>query len=332
MFGNISTSIEMFGNLCVMGTRGTGTGWIVGALLLTVVVWVGSLAGLSAIARQVHSDIPHALARKLPLLQLQPDIVFAGDSRTHYQIDPALAARLENLPEGKAVNLAYEAGEPLAFLAVVRRQPELFAQARLVVSVAPPIFNEGVRQATAYPQGAFARLSIAEQLWTFLPMRVGTIIRFIREAFNSRLVDDQGIADNGDMPPNYGFVGLKHFASYTWPKDLGSHALYENWNVAGPKSHFEIEALCTMRKLVRNLTVVVPPWSPRYDRAVDVAWAKKDAEHVALISAAGKRCGFDVLSIPSVPGLTADDYSDELHLNESGVPAYTRHVVSQLKS
>jgi hypothetical protein len=300
--------------------------------VLTVAVWVGGLAALSAVARQVHDDVPQALARKLPLLRLQPRIVFAGDSRTNYQIDAALAARLAGLPEGKIVNLAYEAGEPLAFLAVMRRYPELFAQAQVVTSVAPSIFNEGVKQATAYPQNAFARLGVAQQLVTFLPMRVGTIIRFIREAFASRLTAAQDVAGSGAMPPDYGYVGLKHFASYAWPKDLGSHALYENWNVNGPKSEFEIGALCEMAKLTQRLTVVVPPWSPRYDRTIDTLWAKKDDEQVAMLVAAGQRCHFDVLNIPSVPGLTADDYSDELHLNESGVAVYTRHIVSHLKS
>jgi hypothetical protein len=315
-----------------MGTSGRTIRWIIGTLVLTIAVWVGGLAALSAVARQVHSDVPQALARKLPLLQLQPRIVFAGDSRTNYQIDAALAARLANLPQGKAVNIAYEAGEPLAFLAVMRREPDLFAKAQVVISVAPSIFNEGVKQATAYPQNAFARLGVGQQLTTFLPMRVGTIIRFIREAFASRLVADQDIADKGTMPPDYGFVGLKHFASYTWPADLGSHALYENWNVNGPKSQFEIGALCEMAKLTQRLTVVVPPWSPRYDRTVDTVWAKKDDEEVALLKAAGARCHFDVLNIPAVPGLTADNFSDELHLNESGVPLYTRYVVSHLKS
>ncbi|MET0969854.1 MAG: hypothetical protein ABWY18_11675 [Tardiphaga sp.] len=300
--------------------------------MLTVAVWIGGLAALSAVAKQVHDDVPQALARKLPLLQLKPRIVFAGDSRTHYQIDAALAAKLAGLPVGKVVNIAYEAGEPLAFLAVMRRYPELFADAQVVTSVAPSIFNEGVKQATAYPQNAFARLGVAQQLVTFLPMRVGTVIRFIREAFASRLTADQDLAGSGTMPPDYGYVGLKHFAAYNWPKDLGSHPLYENWNVNGPKSQFEIGALCDMARLTQRLTVMLPPWSPRYDRGIDTVWSKKDAEEVALLTTAGERCHFDVLNIPAVPGLTAEDYSDELHLNESGVPLYTRHVMSHLKS
>ncbi len=33
------------------------------------------------------------LAAKLPLLQLRPELIFAGDSRTYYEVDPGLASR-----------------------------------------------------------------------------------------------------------------------------------------------------------------------------------------------------------------------------------------------
>ena len=46
---------------------------------------------------------------------------------------------------------------------------------------------------------------------------------------------------------------------------------------------------------------------------------------------AGRRCGFDVLNIPSVPGLEQANYADEMHVNASGVPIYTRYLVSRLK-
>ena len=53
----------------------------------------------------------------------------------------------------------------------------------------------------------------------------------------------------------------------------------------------------------------MPPWSP----------------------SAGRRCGFDVLNIQSVPGLAQGNYADEMHVNASGVPIYTRYLVSRLK-
>ena len=45
---------------------------------------------------------------------------------------------------------------------------------------------------------------------------------------------------------------------------------------------------------------------------------------------AGRRCGFDVLNIQSIPGLEQNNYADEMHVNASGVPIYTRYLVSRL--
>src|SRR5882757_5124928 len=169
--------------------------WIVGALALTLLAWLAVLAGLLAIANRVHDDVPQLLAIKLPLLQSRPELIFGGESRTVYQVDAGLAAQLIGKPAGAAVNIAYDAGEPLALLAAMRRAPERFRNAEVVVSIAPFLFNEGVRSAAVYPQDVVARLGVFEQMISFLPLRVGTLIRFIREAFSARLAADQHVAD-----------------------------------------------------------------------------------------------------------------------------------------
>jgi len=56
-----------------------------------------------------------------------------------------------------------------------------------------------------------------------------------------------------------------------------------------------------------------------------------DREQVALMEDAGRRCGFDTINVPSVPGLTPDHFMDESHLNAAGIPIYTRYLMSQLK-
>ncbi len=63
---------------------------------------------------------------------------------------------------------------------------------------------------------------------------------------------------------------------------------------------------------MRKLTVVFPPWAVRYDRDADPAWRDMEQEIVALIEHAGRRCGFDVLDIQSVPGLTQENFFDEV--------------------
>ncbi len=306
--------------------------WIAGALALTAAVWLVALAGLLAIADRIHDDVPALLAVKLPLLASRPELIFAGESRTLYQVDAALAAQLIGRPVGAAANIAYDAGEPLALLAAMHRAPASFQKAHVVVSVAPFLFNEGVRSAAVYPQDVAARLGVIEQMTSLLPLRIGTLIRFIREAFNARLAADQRVADLGSQPTALGLKIIDRTqGDDRWPADIGSHAHYADWDLSGPKARFGIAALCDMVPLTRKLTVVIPPWAPRYDRAGDPAWREKDDQYANLIIDAGRRCGFDVLNIQSIPGLEQGNYADEMHVNASGVPIYTRYLVSRLK-
>ena len=306
--------------------------WVAAALAMTLAAWLAALAILLAIANRVHDDVPVLLAIKLPLLQSRPELIFAGESRTVYQVDPNLAAQLIGKPPGTVINIAYDAGEPLALLSAMRRQPDRFRQAHVVVSVAPFLFNEGVRSAAVYPQDVAARLGVVEQMRSFLPRRVGTLIRFIREAFGARLAVDQHAADLGPPPTALGLKIIDRTQpDDRWPDEIGSHAHYADWDLSGPKARFEIGALCDMVALVRKLDVVVPPWAPRYDRARDPAWRDKDDQYAALVADAGRRCGFAVINIQSIPGLGQGNYADEMHVNASGVPIYTSYLVSRLK-
>jgi hypothetical protein len=311
------------------GVQAASARWIAGALALTTMAWLAVLAGLLALANRVHDDVPVLLAVKLPLLRSRPELIFGGESRTVYQVDAGLAAELIGKPPGAAVNIAYDAGEPLALLAAIKREPGRFRKAHVVVSVAPFLFNEGVRSAAVYPQDVAARLGVIEQMTSFLPLRVGTLIRFIREAFNARLAAGQDIAKTGPQPADFGLVTIST-TQERWASDIGTHPHYADWNLSGPKARFEVGALCDMVALTRKLTVVLPPWAPRYDRAADPSWRDKDRQYFDLVADAGHHCGFDVLNIPSVPGLGQDNYADEMHVNESGVPIYTRYLVSRL--
>jgi hypothetical protein len=305
--------------------------WIAAALALTLVAWLAALAALLALANRVHDDVPTLLAVKLPLLQSHPELIFAGESRTVYQVDAALAAQLLGKPQGSAVNIAYDAGEPLALLAAMRRTPDVFKHAEVVVSVAPFLFNEGVRSAAVYPVDVAARLSVAAQMVAFLPLRVGTLIRYIRESFNARLAADQHV-DAGAPPPNFGLTVIpRNQPDDQWAASLDNHPHYAGWDLSGPKARFETQALCDMVALTRKLVVVAPPWAPRYDRAREVLWRDREEQLVALLSDTGRRCGFEVLNIPQVPGLEQANYADEMHVNASGVPIYTRWLVSRLK-
>lgn len=185
--GRMTGGLSISGSGLLQRVHAASARWIVAALALTAAAWLVALAGLLAIADRVHDDVPVLLAKELPLLSSHPELIFAGESRTEYQVDPVLAAELLGKPQGSVVNIAYDAGEPLAVVAAMRREPDRFRNAHVVISVAPFLFNEGVRAASVYPLDVAARLGVAEQMTTFLPLRIGTLIRFIREAFASRL-------------------------------------------------------------------------------------------------------------------------------------------------
>src|SRR5258708_11351510 len=226
--------------------------WIAGALALTSAVWLVALAGLLALANRVHDDVPALLAVKLPLLQSRPELIFAGESRTFYQVDSVLVAQLIGKPPGAAVNIAYDAGEPLALEAAMRRQPDRFLEADVVVSVAPFLFNEGVRSAAVYPQDVAARLGVVEQMSSFLPLRMGTLIRFIREAFGARLAADQHVADLAPLPAALGLKIIDRTQpDDRWPAEIGSHAHYANWNLSGPQAPLRVRRLLRMRAPTR---------------------------------------------------------------------------------
>src|SRR5258708_31964096 len=134
-----SLSISHRGSL--LGVQAASARWIAAALALIAASWLAALAGLLAIANRVHDDVPYLLAIKLPLLQSRPELIFAGESRTVYQLDAGLAAQLIGRPRDAAVNIAYDAGESLALEAAMHRQPDRFPQAHVVVSVAPFLLN-----------------------------------------------------------------------------------------------------------------------------------------------------------------------------------------------
>ncbi len=61
--------------------------WYFITFALAGAVWIAAFAGLLVVANHVHVDVPYVLAVKLPLLRSRPDLIFAGDSRTEYQVD-----------------------------------------------------------------------------------------------------------------------------------------------------------------------------------------------------------------------------------------------------
>jgi hypothetical protein len=294
-------------------------------LACVALMWSAIFLGLLAAANAVHQDLGIYLPEKIGLLELRPELIFAGDSRTEFQIDAELAARLLGRPPGYAVNIAVAAGDPVSLLAALRQHPDAVRNADLVVNVSPYLLNEGDRREFQYPLTVIARLTLLEQVRTFLPLHLRTLIRFIIEAFTP-----PPTARRPEALPRYGSL---HLVGSLPAKELRAKAsddpVYVGWNLSGPKSVHVRNALCAMRPLVQRLVVVLPPWSPVYEDRSDDAWRRMDAELAALLTQTSRQCGFEFL-VAKVPGLRPEHFRDALHINADGVPIYTRYLLDQL--
>jgi hypothetical protein len=299
--------------------------WTASMLTCVAIMWSAVFLGLLVAAKAVHQDIGIHLPEKLGLLALRPGLIFAGDSRTEYQVDAQLAARLMGRAPGYAVNIAVAAGDPVSLLAALRQHADAVRGADLVVNVSPYHLNDGDRRELHYPMTAVARLTLGEQVRTFLPLHLRTLIRFIIEGFTP-------------LPPARPAAAFSRYGSQhligSLPADrlrgrAGDDPVYAGWNLSGPKSTHMRAALCAMPPLVKRLVVVLPPWSAIYDKRPDEAWRRMDAELVALLSQTGRQCGFEVLHA-KVPGLKPEHFRDALHINVDGVPIYTRYLLDEL--
>ena len=225
------------------------------------------------------------LAVKLPLLASHPELIFGGESRTAYQVDPALAAQLIGKPPGLRSILPMMPGSRWRCLRRYAASAILFQKAHVVVSVAPFLFNEGVRSAAVYPQDVLPRIGVFEQMVSFLPLRVGTLIRFIREAFAARLAAGQHMAD---LAPPAGRARACRSSTLPAGQPLaGRHRLARalcRVEYCRPQGAFRDRRAVRDGEAGRKVTVVIPPWAPRYDRARDPEWLKKDDQYAALVT------------------------------------------------
>jgi len=93
---------------------------------LTAAISSIAFACLLLAAVRIHDDIGQQMGSKLQLLEYNPQLVFAGDSRTQEQIDPVLAAKLLGQRCGYAIDIGAPGEDPIAVLAAVSRYLEQF--------------------------------------------------------------------------------------------------------------------------------------------------------------------------------------------------------------
>jgi hypothetical protein len=321
--------------------------WVLGTCGLAVAISSMLFACLLLAAVWIHDDVGVQMGSKLQLLEHDPKLVFAGDSRTQEQVDPVLAAKLLGKPFGYAINIGAPGEDPVAVLAAVNRHLEQFRDVELVINLSPYNINDGLKKQFFFPTTVIARLGLLRQMRTFLPSHIDTLIWFIQDAFlgssyrhgfprlSSELVSRLG------FEPVPGRIIAEQPTSPGAPRRyrdfLGSqvgpfegHPYYRDWQPSGFKVQTVRMALCALRPLVKRLFVVLPPWAPIGPLVQSAAWRHRDAEFERIVATLASECGFDFLPIAKLDVLTIEDFSDETHVNQIGAAIYTSYLLERL--
>jgi hypothetical protein len=318
--------------------------WTSALYALTAALTALAFVGLCIWAGRIHHDISPQLAAKLPLLELHPKIIFAGDSRTAQQVDPAVAANILGKPPGYAVNMGAVGADPLAYLAAARERPAAFRDADLVLGLSPYHLNDGNRKEFFFSTGAIARLGLGQKLLTFVPAEIETLMWFIRDAFQAQADRRRNPGLVGPLPAHLGQEPLTgHIATdekaattryYDWLHSeitaYEGHTYYRDWQSNGYKAHLVEDALCALRPRVHRLVIVSPPWAPIAQFTGRPAWRGLEAQFRAELSAIARACGSEFVPVEPVEGLTLEHFADETHVNDIGAPLYTAYLLRQL--
>jgi len=318
--------------------------WIVATGALAAVLAAVLFVGVVYVANRIHLDIIPALAPKLTLLDLEPALVFAGDSRTAQQVDPALVAEMLGKPRGYAVNIAAQGEDPAAVLAAARAAPGAFHHADLIMNLSPYHINDGSKREYFYSTPTIARLGLARELRTFVPSRPRTLVWYIQDTF------DGAAAAAAPPPPPSPAVLLAGNLGYTPVagnivvfgnghryrdfltaeiRPYERHSYFDDWQPDGFKVAVVRSALCDLRPLVHRLVIVAPPWAPIAD-LTGGAWRDRQQDFDRALGAIATACGFEFLAIDAIDGLGIGFFADEVHLNPEATPIYDSYLLRRL--
>ena len=321
--------------------------WALVTCALTAAISSILFACLLLAAVRIHDDVGLQMGSKLQLLEHNPQIVFAGDSRTQEQVDPVLAAKLLGKPFGYAINIGVPGEDPIAILAAVNRHLEQFRHVDLIVNLSPYNINDGIKKDFFYPSTVIARLGLLQQMRIFLPSHFDTLVWFIQDAFLDASYQHGFPRLRSEPASQLGFEPIPGRIVVEQPSAAGApqryrdflgslvgpfegHPYYRDWQPSGIKAQSVKTALCALRPLVKRLFVVLPPWAPIQPLVHSSVWRARDAEFEHIATTFAKDCHFDLLPIANVDNLAIEHFSDETHVNKLGAAIYTSYLLGRL--
>lgn len=312
--------------------------------------WVTRTLPLAAIAIAIFTLVPlsllnmnfqdDSLCGKEYLLQKNPEIIFAGDSRAERQLNPLVASRLLHLDKDDVVNIAVTAGDPLMIEPLIDRYPEVFSQATVILSISANLINDGAKGRKYFSTAMIARLSVLEQISMLLPFDFRTWKNYYRAAlyqvFNIEGDDcnNEYAATNGFYPVS-GEINVKALTATPVDPDAAqngktNHPWYMNYDSSGRKVQLLRQSLQAMAPRVGRLIVLTGPFNPSYLRSIrNSPLYEYEMDFQTKLAAICRELRIPFKSFTEHPLLGDQNFYDSAHLNAAGADLFTEIVIRE---
>tara|TARA_R110002110_G_scaffold260260_4_gene476040 strand:+ start:23575 stop:24534 length:960 start_codon:yes stop_codon:yes gene_type:complete len=307
--------------------------WVALYILLPLVAFLPIMALLLSILGTAFYD-PNA-GKRSGRLTHNPELIFAGDSRSERGLDPATAERVLGWPEGKAANIAVAAGDPPEVLQTVLAYPDHFTDATVIVSMSPFMLNNGLKQGGYYTYAMMAETNPVQLLMEFLPNNPSMLFGYVFDQIRIQVAGRPKphiLRDLAGQPiTETRYTAVEKIYNGAVPA-LGGR-WYKDWRVDGPRKDVVEQSLAELRDRVGRLIVIQAPFAPTYQKAVkssDAVDAGSIREFDATMTAIAARLGITYRSFAFDDIWKDEDFYDATHLNLLGSKRFTEHLVKEL--
>ena len=266
-----------------------------------------------------------ALSDKLYLLERSPVLIFAGDSRAHRQLSPLVAAPLLDLPTDKVANIAVTGGNITDLSEVMRRNPNKFKEANVLISLSVLCLNDGVLDNTSVTDSVLSKMSLWEQIYYFLPEHFSTFSRYYKN-----IIKGGRKRKEADREHN-GYLPIDRVFSFddNWTEGINNY-WFQNWNVRGFKYRIMRNELKTVKELAGAVYVYAGPYAPSV--LDDIARSKADVlskkqEFDQTMKQICSELGIPFISYFGDRTFSDEQFYDGVHLNANATSAFTPKII-----
>ncbi|MEP4380483.1 MAG: hypothetical protein ABJ215_16180 [Alphaproteobacteria bacterium] len=307
--------------------------WVALYVLLPLVAFLPVMVLLLSILGDAFFD-PNA-GKRSGRLAHNPELIFAGDSRSERGFDPATAEKILGWPVGKASNIGVGAGDPPEVLQTVLAYPDHFADATVIISMSPFMLNNGLKQGGYYTYAMMAETNPVRLLIEFLPDNPSMLFDYVADQIRLQAAGrprPHKLRDlSGEPITEDRYKAVERKFNRAVPRLDGRW--YTNWRIDGPRKDVVEQSLAELRDRVGRLIVVHGPYAATYmesAKSSDAPDARAIREFDDTMAAIAARVGVTYKSYAFDDTWTDEDFYDASHLNHLGSKRFTAHVVKEL--